>query len=229
MYHSNSRFAWMQFRADRRVRRLLVVALTAVTLVVSAGCGNDDDDKKPVVTTTPTPSVTTTPTPVSTVVPQPTWPEKMGAEATHSGKPSTFKTCHGMTTKASFYPYKSHVWASTHIWSHCEFGGFTGSAFVALVDEFGSTIGTAYAPESWGVQGKIEAGVFGGQFERSGLAWNAPVQWGGPADPGMVHHVDVVNIHAPRNRVVEIVSQGMAAGKKAKEIYDQISAEFPSS
>jgi hypothetical protein len=212
--------------------KLVAAVLVPAALALSA-CGEDPEDKKGGGGTADvTPTVTAAPTVVPVVTPIPHAPEpplKISGEATHSGQPSTFKTCHGMTTKASFYPHKNHVFGSTTIWSHCGAGGFTGSVFVQMVDDFGAQIGVSYAPESWGVQGKLEATLAGGLTDRTNLGWDAPVQWSGPADASMVHHIEVVNYHAPRNRLVEIVGQGMAAGKKAKEIYDQLNAEFPSS
>jgi hypothetical protein len=219
-------------RTHVNTSRLLVTLIIPVVLGVSA-CGDDDENTggggaggaTTTQATTQTTTTTTTLTP-----PLPPLPVKWSKEETHSGRErGGFKGCHGMTTRASFYPHKDRVFASTDIWSHCELGGFTGTAWVELVDDARVPVGVAFSPDSWGVKGKKEAEWFGGLFERNGESWDAPVQWKTNADAYMVDHIEVRNHHAPRNRIVEIVNEGMAAGKQAVTIYQQVTAEFPSS
>ena len=49
-----------------------------------------------------------------------------------------FKGCHGITATA--YLRKEKVFGTTDIWSHCDFGGFTGVAAAILVDSHGTII-----------------------------------------------------------------------------------------
>jgi hypothetical protein len=207
-----------------RASHLLSCLVVPIVLVMSA-CGDDpgggDGGKGGGGGTTVVEPQTPTPTP--------TPPKKMWAER-ESGREDGFRGCgHGMETKASFYPGRDRVFASTDIWSHCGFGGFTGTAWVELVDDAGVPVGMAFSPDTWGVKGKAEAAVTGGYFERFGLAWDAPVVWRTNADAYMLDHIEVSNHHAPRNRLLGILMEGLSAGKKAVAIYQQVMAEYPSS
>jgi hypothetical protein len=127
-----------------------------------------------------------------------------------------------MQTKATLYSQTAKVYGSTDIWSHCEFGGFTGTSGVLLVNEDGTHIGSVMSPDSWGVDGKFEARVLGKLNERFGETRKAGVP--DPEDLLLVDHIEAFNHHAPRQRLWDILNEGVAQGKKAVAVIAQIMA-----
>jgi hypothetical protein len=204
--HRDSRDArWWSCRA------LLLAAIAAAAAVTTA-CGEDGPGTGEFETPTPTATVTRD---------RPPLPEKWTADETHAGRDWGFTGCHGMRTKASVYSATGKVFAWTDIWSRCELGGFTGTAGVILADSSDVTIADALAPETWDVVGKIEAATLGKKNERHNLGWRAMV----PTDDlEVVDHVRVFHSWAPRDRLADIVRDGIARGQRAAEIISMISA-----
>jgi len=152
-----------------------------------------------------------------------TGPAKITAEQTDSGPPSQFKTCHGMSTHATLFRKLKppRVIASTKIWSHCWVGGFTGTAAVLIGDADGDMLADLPAGESWGVNGLAESGAGGGPSDRL-IAWQVNVE--DRSVLRLARTLSIVNSPAPRNRVLDILSQAVATGKKLIAVAAEIAA-----
>jgi hypothetical protein len=184
-------------------------------------CGGDDDGPKTnTVVKTETESHTdtgpTTPTNPEPPPPPPP-PDKIVADQTDSGT-SGFKECHGMSTHAVLQTRLNppKVNGTTEIWSHCWFGGFTGAAAAVVGDADGEMLTwTTPTNESWGVNGRAEAGAGTGPSDRS-VFWSATLE-----DPSVIplaHTLRIVHTHAPRSRLREILAGALEAGKTVVEV-----------
>jgi hypothetical protein len=155
---------------------------------------------------------------------------RLQPEETSSGPAKGFKTCHGMTTKATYYPQTGRIFGVTHIWSHCGVGGLHGTAKVMVVDQFGVPLASVDAPDTWGVAGIAEHEVFGEPNDRPNLAWKTTVEID-PADLPAVDDIEIGHVHAPKNQIADIitkaktiVSEGITHGRKASEIWRDITS-----
>lgn len=233
MFHDDRRAERATTKGDgMRIPTKIPAALVALILTALVGlsaCGDltvtlpptPEPTPQPEPTSQPAPTPEPEPGPASNPQPNTSLPEKWTDEKV-SGQAEGFKGCHGMKTKATLYSQTAKVYGSTDIWSHCEFGGFTGTSGVLLVNEDNTSIGAVMSPDSWGVNGKVEATLTGGRFERFGETWKAPVP--DPEDLVLVHGIRAFNSHAPRQRLWDILNEGVAQGKKAVEVIGQIVA-----
>jgi hypothetical protein len=201
------------FQASTRLARVVGTGCVAGLIVLGSlgltGCVFGHHHKDATSTTTPT-----TPTPPG--------PEKVVGDAIDTGPPR-FKSCHGMETHAVLYRQLNppRVIGKTHIWSHCWIGGFTGTVVVTIGDADGDPLTSGMPDESWGVNGKAEAGGGGTSNDRE-VVWQANI-----ADPSLIPEartISVENTWAPRNRLLDIVTQAIAAGKKLLDIKAAITA-----
>jgi hypothetical protein len=92
---------------------------------------------------------------------------------------------------------------------------------VPIGDADGDPLTLATPDESWGVNGEAEAGGGGTSNDRV-VVWQANI-----ADPSLIPEartISVENTWAPRNRLLDIVNQAIAAGKKLIDIGAAITA-----
>jgi hypothetical protein len=200
-----------------------MLALAMAMLLGLTACGGGEND-------VPTPVIVNVQIPEVTPIKQPDkpppadeGPAKIVADQTDSGPPSVFKTCHGMSTRASLFRtlQPARVIATTTIWSHCWIGGFTGTAAVLIGDADGDTLGYLAANESWGVNGQSEAALGGTASDRT-VFWQANVEDASVLP--LARTLSVVHSWAPRNRIIDILRQAVAAGKSFVEVAAAIAA-----
>jgi hypothetical protein len=185
--------------------------------------GSNPPATTPPATTPPatTPPATTPPatTPPVTTSPPVQLPAKLVAERTDSGAPG-FKTCHGMQSKATLYKDINLLSAVTDIWSHCWFGGFTGTVAVALLDSDGDVLEYIAPGDSWGVVGTGETWL-GGFSDRT-------IPWQGSANRPQVFplaaSLAILHTHAPRNRLFNVLDEAIAKGQTIAQVVALIAA-----
>jgi hypothetical protein len=186
------------------------------------------DSGPPAYAPSPNPSPIEKPTPAPKPLPRPVPgpidklpppPAKITAERTDSGPPG-FKTSHGMSTRATLFTGVAKVTGTTQIWSHAWFGGFTGTVMVLLADRDGELLTYAAPGDSWGVNGLFEA-VVGSPSDRT-EHWQADVRdasW-----IPLTSQIAIVHSHAPRNRLFDILNEGVNKARTAAEVVALIAA-----
>ena len=143
----------------------------------------------------------------------------MTAQQTDSGPPTGFKTCHGMSTDATLDTDTAVVTATTRIWSHCWFGGFTGRSVVLLVNSEGQMVGfTNGAISTFGVNGLFEASLGFGPSDRTEFWADVPTPTGVPRTAS----IRIVHTHAPQNRLIDVLNAGVAIASPVTHIVTMI-------
>lgn len=125
----------------------------------------------------------------------------------------TFKTCHGMSTKATLFRSLNKITAHTDIWSRCWFGGFTGKAVVILADANDRTINAMST--SYGVNGMFEASMGFGPSEQKDLVWDAYFPAG---EVALAKGIRVSHSYDPNNRLAEILAEAVRIARSATEL-----------
>jgi hypothetical protein len=194
------------------VAAFLVVAIPASVALAGCGGGGGEPGTTVVETVTlPTTTIVSTDKTGTDPIPPP-GPATIVADRTDSGPPQ-FKSCHGMSTRATLYIKEINpprVIGTTNIWSHCWFGGFTGTAAVVVGDADGNALTWTLPVESWGVNGESEAAAGGGSNDRI-VHWQASVE--DPSVLPLARTLQIEHTWAPRNRLVSILEQAVSAGK----------------